>query len=66
MKTKTFDCVEMKHRGAEKLKEKIGRLTVQQELAFWAERSHELKQRQVTAKTHREQPGDTPLRTPAR
>jgi hypothetical protein len=34
MKTKTFDCVEMKHRGAEQLKEKIERLTVQQELAF--------------------------------
>lgn len=46
MKTKTFDCVEMKHRGAEQLKKKIDRLTVQQELAFWAERSSELKQRQ--------------------
>ena len=65
MKTKTFDCVEMKHRGADKLKEKIDRLTVQQELAFWAERSHELKQRQATAKAHREPPGDTPLRAPA-
>ncbi len=65
MKTKTFDCVEMKHRGAEKLKEKIERLTVQQELAFWAERSNELKQRQATAKAHREPPRDTPLRVPA-
>ncbi len=65
MKTKTFDCVEMKHRGAETLKEKIERLTVQQELAFWAERSHELKQRQATAKAHRESLGATPLRAPA-
>ena len=56
MKTKTFDCVEMKHRGAEQLKEKIDRLTVQQELAFWAERSNELKQRQATAKAHKEPP----------
>lgn len=52
MKNKTFDCVEMKHRGAEQLKKKIDRLTVQQELAFWAERSGELKQRQATAKAH--------------
>lgn len=65
MKTKTFDCVEMKHRGAEQLKEKIDRFTVQQELAFWAERSNELKQRQATAKAHREPPGDTPLKAPA-
>ncbi len=34
MKTKTFDCVEMKHRGAEQVKEKIERFTGQQELAF--------------------------------
>lgn len=52
MKTKTFDCVEMKHRGAEHLKKKIDRLTAQQELAFWTERSSELKQRQATAKAH--------------
>jgi hypothetical protein len=65
MKTKTFDCVEMKHRGAEQVKEKIDRLTVQQELAFWAERSNELKQRQATAKAQIEPPGDTPLRAPA-
>ena len=66
MKTKTFDCVEMKHWGVEKLKEKIDRLTVQQELAFWAERSNELKQRQATAKAHEEPSGDMPLRAPAR
>ncbi|TKB74319.1 MAG: hypothetical protein E8D45_08700 [Nitrospira sp.] len=50
MKTKTFDCVEMKHRGAEQVKEKIDRLTVPQELAFWAERSAELKKHQALAK----------------
>lgn len=65
MKTKTVDCVEMKHRWAEQLKEKIDRMTVQQELAFWAERSNELKQRQATAKAQIEPPGGTPLRAPA-
>lgn len=52
MKSKTVDCVEIQHRGAEQLKKKIDRLTVQQELKFWAERSSELKQRQATAKAH--------------
>ncbi|MEX5215705.1 MAG: hypothetical protein NW703_16280 [Nitrospiraceae bacterium] len=61
MKIKTFDCVEMKHRGAERLKEKIDRMTVQQELTFWAERSNELKQRQATAKAQMEPPGNAPL-----
>jgi hypothetical protein len=53
MKTKTVNCVEIQHRGAEQLKKKIDRLTVQQELAFWAERSSELKQRQATARAHK-------------
>ncbi len=34
MKTTAFDCVEMKHRGAEQMKETIDRMTVQQELAL--------------------------------
>lgn len=65
MKTKTFDCVEMKRRGAEQVKEKIDRLTVEQELAFWADRSRELKQRQAAAKVHKEPPRDTSFRPPA-
>ncbi len=34
MKTKTFDCVEMQHQGAEKLKKTIDQLTDEQKLAF--------------------------------
>lgn len=64
MKTKIFDCVEMKHRGAEQLKEKLDRLTVQQELAFWAKRSNDLKQRLATAKAKSESPEDKPPRAP--
>ena len=60
MKTKTFDCVEMKHQGAEQLKKTIDQLTDQQKLAFWSERTHELKQRLATAKTPKESPGNTP------
>lgn len=50
MKTKTFDCVEMKHQGAEKVKEWTKGMTPEQELAFWRERSRILRQRQETAK----------------
>ncbi|GJL84163.1 hypothetical protein [Candidatus Nitrospira neomarina] len=59
MKTKTFDCVEMKHQGAEQLKKTIDQLTDQEKLAFWSERTHELKQRMATAKTRKESSGNT-------
>ncbi|MBI3301469.1 MAG: hypothetical protein HYZ72_05240 [Deltaproteobacteria bacterium] len=50
MKAKTFDCVEMKHRGAEKVREQINGMTLEQEVAFWRERSRLLRQRQEIAK----------------
>ncbi|TMA58485.1 MAG: hypothetical protein E6J80_04985 [Deltaproteobacteria bacterium] len=49
MKAKTFDCVEMKHRGAEKVREQINGMTLEQELEFWRERSRILRQRQDAA-----------------
>ncbi|HSF08222.1 MAG TPA: hypothetical protein VLA60_02350 [Nitrospirales bacterium] len=59
MKTKTFDCVEMKHQGAEQLKKTIDQLTDQEKLAFWSERTRELKQRMAIAKTGKESSGNT-------
>lgn len=62
MKAKTFDCVEMKHRGAEKVREQTKDMTLEQELAFWRERSRILRQRQENTKggrqvlTNEEQP----------
>lgn len=50
MKAKTFDCVEMKHRGAEKVREQTKDVTLEQELEFWQERSRILKQRQQSIK----------------
>jgi len=44
MKTKRFDCVEMKRLGAEKVREKTAAMTREQELRFWRERSRELRQ----------------------
>lgn len=59
MKTKTFDCVEMKHQGAEQLKNTIDQLTDQEKLTFWSERTLELKQLMAIAKTRKEFSGNT-------
>ena len=40
-KTKTFDCVEMMHRGALRIYEETKGMTVQEELAYWRERHAE-------------------------
>jgi rubrerythrin len=58
MKAKTFDCVEMKHRGAEKVREQIKGMTLEQELEFWQERSRILKQRQKVTKGESHTPTD--------
>lgn len=47
---KTANCVQMQHQGAEKVNEQIGGMTLEQELAFWQERSRILRQRQNAAK----------------
>jgi hypothetical protein len=43
MKTKTFDCVEMKRRGAKKVREAIKGMTVDQEAKFWSKLTTELR-----------------------
>jgi hypothetical protein len=40
-KTKTFDCVEMMHRGALRIYEETKGMIVQEELAYWRERRAE-------------------------
>jgi len=41
-KTKKFDCVEMKHKGAQRLLKKLSELTPEQELEFWQKRTEAL------------------------
>jgi len=38
MKTKTFDCVEMMHRGAARIYKETKGMSVQEELAYWRKR----------------------------
>lgn len=58
MTQKTFDCVAMKHRGAKQIREQISDMTLEEELAFWRERSQALRQRQHIAKS------EFPVRVP--
>lgn len=46
MRNKKFDCVEMKRKGAKKVFEKTSKMTKEEELRFWQERSQVLKQQQ--------------------
>ena len=46
MKTKTFDCVKMKHLGAEKVQEQIAGMTREEEIKFWQERTQHLRKHQ--------------------
>jgi hypothetical protein len=44
---KTFDCVDMKHKGAEKIRKKIGNFTQKEELQFWKDMTASLKKRKL-------------------
>lgn len=51
---KTFDCVEMKHRGADKVQQAIEGMTLEEELAFWAEGTRELLARKKQLQAERQ------------
>ena len=52
MKTrKTFNCVEVKRRGAEIIYKQIATLTPKEQLIFWQKRNELLKKRQKKIKT---------------
>ena len=57
MKTeKTFDCVEMKHRGAEEVQKTLAGMTPEEELAYWQSGTEELRQRQKRLRAEAEGP----------
>lgn len=43
---KEFDCVEMKHRAAEKIREKIAGFSTEEELKFWKKQTESLRKYQ--------------------
>jgi len=42
MKNKGFDCVEMKHKAAQKVQARLARMTREEQLAYWDERTRDL------------------------
>lgn len=50
MKVKKFDCVEMKRRGAEKIYERTKDMSIEEKLAYWKQRTEELRQLQQARK----------------
>ena len=45
---KTFDCVEMKRRGAERIRSKIQGMSCEEELTYWNRGTAELLEMQKT------------------
>lgn len=46
MKTKRFDCVEMKRRGAELVRKRLAGMTLQEEIEYWRKRSEQFQRNQ--------------------
>lgn len=53
--TKTFDCVEMKRKGAELVQKKIAGMSFDQKVNYWRERSAEFKKEMKTAKSKKKE-----------
>jgi len=45
MKTKTFDCVEMKRRGAALIYERIKNMTIDEQVAYWKKKDAAFEKR---------------------
>ena len=44
MKTKTFDCVQMKRRAAERIYKTTKEMTLEQKIQFWKEKNQSFRQ----------------------
>ena len=53
MKTKTFDCVEMKRRGAERIYELTKDMSFEEEVEFWRKRNEEFMRKQERLRAER-------------
>jgi hypothetical protein len=53
MKTKSFDCVEMKHRGAERVMKRLKGKTLEEQLKYWQRGTDELLKLKKSLKDNR-------------
>jgi hypothetical protein len=56
VRSKTFDCVEMKRRGADRIYEETKNLTHEELLAYWEQKNRELIELQKTLRARRAEP----------
>lgn len=56
MKTKTFDCVQMKRQGAEQVMKQLEGKTVAEQIEYWQKGTEELKKRQQDLREGRARP----------
>ncbi len=61
MKNKSFDCVELQHRGAVLIQEQLKGMTIQEQLEFWRKRTEELRKLQEAAQAQMAQRKKKPL-----
>ena len=59
MKTKTFDCVEMKRRGAARIHERLKNMTLLQKIDYWHRRSQAFHSDQEQAVSEAKTPDRT-------
>ena len=50
---KKFNCVEMMHRGAARVKRETAGMTIDEEVEYWRQRTEELRERQRQAREAR-------------
>jgi len=57
MKNKSFDCIEMKRKGAEAVYLKVASLSIDQQLEYWSKGSASLRKQMhtETSKMHQQQ-----------
>jgi len=50
---KTFDCVEMKHRAAEKVQARLASMSLDEQVQYWERRGKELREKSARARARR-------------
>lgn len=50
---KKFDAVELQHRGAEKVQERLATMTLDEQVAYWERRGEELRKHKASAMERR-------------
>ena len=53
-KTKKFDCVQMQHRGGQRVMKRLEGMTLEEEVAYWKRGTEELRklQKKLVEKKH--------------